>query len=245
MRDVEQALERPAETIGESALPYLGGCFPMLGDQLASQPETTRELIRLLKLVRSSPGVGRVVFERAVLDGLSGSALHACASVYDESIFPKPLATNPETIPSERREGFVVLQELCLFAMDCLLFSRPRDSFSGERRRLAFELVSNAVDVVEPPDEFFDHVKKALNKASNKTRNQEVIGALLFCEEYYSRAGGVPDEIVHLLYGVVEKTSSRGIATGALNVLVESGDMDELDAIDRLYDWKDRNNCFL
>ncbi len=85
----------------------------------------------------------------------------------------------------------------------------------------------------------FDYVKKALNKA----RDQEVIGAIQFCEEYYARAGGVPDEMAPLLLGVVEKTKSQGIASGALNVFVESGDMGEFEALDRMDEWRERNGC--
>jgi hypothetical protein len=187
LRDVETALENPAEKIDESVLPHLGWSFSLVREQLVHQPELTRELIRLLSVVRNASVAGRVVFERAVLEGVVLSASDVCSMVYDKTVFPKPLTTKPEMIPSGRREGFVLLQELCLFAMDCFHFSRPRDGFSGERRRQAFELISNASAVIEPPDEFFDHLKKALNKA----RNQEVIGAILFCEEYYARAGGV------------------------------------------------------
>jgi hypothetical protein len=45
-----------------------------------------------------------------------------------------------------------------------------------------------------------------------------------------------------LLFGVVEKTKSRAIASGALNVLVESGDMGEFEALGRIDEWKERND---
>lgn len=64
-----------------------------------------------------------------------------------------------------------------------------------------------------------------------------------FCELYYARCGGVPDEIAPLLLGVLEKTKSRGIAAGALNGFVESGDMHEFEALDRMVDWRERNDC--
>lgn len=238
LRDTEKALENPAKNCDESALPHLGWAFGSISEQLVDQPEWTRELLRLLDVMRKASGAGRVVFERHVLGALTFLASQICSIIFDDAIFPQPLTTKPEQFPSDKRAGFALLQELCLFVMGCFRFSRPRDSFSGERRRLAFELMANASAVIEPPDELFDDLKRALNKA----RDQEVIGAILFCEVYYASAGGVPDDVMQLLFGVVEKTKSRGIAAGALNVLVESGDINELEALDRMDDWKERND---
>lgn len=239
LRDVGRALEYPAENIDESTLSQLGWSFGSISEQLLNEPELTRKLFRLLSVVRNASGAGRTVFERRVLQGLAFLASDVSSMTYDETIFLKPLTTNPEMVPSDRRAGFALLQELCVFAMDCFRFSRPRDSFSGERRRQAFELMANASAVIEPPDEFFTYLKKALKKA----RDQEVIGAILFCEEYYARVGGVPEDVMQLLFGLVEKTKSRGIASGALNVLVESGDINEFEALDRIDDWKDRHRA--
>lgn len=239
LKDVERALTHPAQNMDESALPELGWSFGLVREQLVNEPELTRELFRLLNVVRNASGAGRTVFERRVLVGLALLASDVSSMTYEETLFPQPLAANPEIIPSDQRATFVVLQELCLFAMDCFRFSRPRDSFSGERRRQAFELMANASAVIEPPNEFFTYLKKALKKA----RNQEVIGAILFCEEYYARVGGVPEDVMQLLFGLVEKTKSRGIASGALNVLVESGDINEFEALDRIDDWKDRHRA--
>lgn len=237
LRDVEKAFKHPVESIDESALPWLGWSFGSISKQLVTQPELTRELLRLLHIVRNASGAGRVVFERRVLESLVFLVSEICSMMYDAPLFPKPLTTKPDDIPPDGRAGFAVLQMLCLFAMDCFRFSRPRDGFSGERRGLAFELMANASAVIEPPDEFFDDLKKALNKA----RDQEVIGAILFCEKYYARIGDVPEDVMQLLFGVVEKTKSRGIASGALNTLVESGDISEFEALDRIDDWKERN----
>jgi len=44
-----------------------------------------------------------------------------------------------------------------------------------------------------------------------------------------------------LLVGLVARTDSRGLAVGALNILVESGNISEFTALDHIDDWKERN----
>jgi hypothetical protein len=239
LRDVERALAHPAQNMDEAKLPELGWSFGLVREQLVHQPDRTRELFRLLNVVRNASGAGRMIFERRVLEGLVLSAADVCSMIYDESLSPKPLATKAETILPDRRDGFVALQGLCLFALDCFRFSRPRDSFSGERRRQAFELIAEVSAVIEPPAEFFDYLRKALSRV----RDPEVIGAILFCEMYYARCGGVPDEMAPLLLGAIEKTKSRRTVSGVLSVFVESGDMHEFEALDRMDDWRERNGC--
>jgi len=39
-----------------------------------------------------------------------------------------------------------------------------------------------------------------------------------------------------------ETTDSRSTATGALNVLVETGEISDMEALDRLDDWKDKHH---
>ena len=52
----------------------------------------------------------------------------------------------------------------------------------------------------------------------------------------------VPDDIHTSLLTVAETTDSRSAATGALNVLVETGEISDMEALDRLDDWKDKLN---
>jgi hypothetical protein len=40
---------------------------------------------------------------------------------------------------------------------------------------------------------------------------------------------------------VAETTDRRSTATGALNVLVETGEISDLQALDRIDDWKERH----
>ena len=51
----------------------------------------------------------------------------------------------------------------------------------------------------------------------------------------------VPDDIHTALLTVAERTDSRSTATGALNVLVETGEISDMEALDRLDAWKNNH----
>jgi hypothetical protein len=67
-----------------------------------------------------------------------------------------------------------------------------------------------------------------------------VRGAIIFLEDYIKAREGmeVPDDIHTALLTVAKTTDSRSTATGALNVLVETGEISDMEALDRLDDWK-------
>jgi hypothetical protein len=69
-------------------------------------------------------------------------------------------------------------------------------------------------------------------------------GAIIFLEDYFKarEAMEVPDDIRTALLTVAETTDSRSTATGALNVLVETGEISDMEALDRLDDWKDKHH---
>jgi len=64
----------------------------------------------------------------------------------------------------------------------------------------------------------------------------------MFCEAYY-KARNIPvaDDIEQLLLAFAERVDSRGLAASALNTLVESGNISEFTALDRIDEWKDKH----
>ena len=92
--------------------------------------------------------------------------------------------------------------------------------------------------MVEPPDSVLDTVRSILKIG----RGNSLMGAFRFCEVYYETCpDGVPEDMEKLLLRLVLKTDSRGLAVGALNVLVESGNISDFEAADHIDDWKQRN----
>jgi hypothetical protein len=67
-------------------------------------------------------------------------------------------------------------------------------------------------------------------------------GAIQFLLERFQDHDEAPDdELVGALLAVAERTRSRSIAVGALNFLVETGAISDLEALDRIQAWDDRN----
>ena len=238
LADVDQCLDCPAETADESLLGILAYSFTHFSDQLPHNIDQLQNLVAVLKKLREVRGAGRAVFEKRVMQSLADCALSVCSQLHESGCSRTPLSTPPDLIPPEQRSLFIFLQELCRYAIDCLAFSRSRDSLAGQRRSCALEILANAIDVIEPPEEVLDAVRRILKAG----RGNSLVGALLFCEAYYaSRQDGVPEELEKILFALVSKTDSRGLAVGALNVLVESGNISEFTALDHIDDWKERH----
>lgn len=107
------------------------------------------------------------------------------------------------------------------------------------KRYRKFEILASAVEAIELPGSVFEDLKRILESA----RGNSIYGALVFCETFYRlQPNDVSTGMEAALFHVVDKTDSRGIAAGALNVLVQAGNISEFEALDRIDDWKERNN---
>lgn len=192
---------------------------------IASDPDRTTALIDTVRAVRDSPGPGSTVAEARLMQSLASIAYECIGGLPEES--PAPDA-------DLRRE---VLRGLAGYAVECLGFRRPRDSFGGRRRSIAFEVLAWAAPHVE--------VREAVEIALSIVRSgdgndfRDAIDFLL--EQFQDRGEAPDDDLVKTLLGVAERTRSRSIAFGALNFLVETGAIDELQALDRMDAWKERN----
>lgn len=238
LADVRKQMEQPTLEGSHSDLSFLGWGFVTFDDVLQRDIGQVRELVDVLRQVRDGRGVGRGSFEERVMDGLSYVVHNACAELQDGGLVRQPSLAMPASLPAGLRPACEVVLELSAYATDCLGYSRPRDSLAGNRRRYALQLLGEASRVFDMPDVVFAFVRQILKAG----RRPAVLGAILFCEAYYeARDIPVPRDVERLLLDFVERTDSRGLAAGALNVLVESGSISELTALDRIDDWKDRN----
>lgn len=160
-----------------------------------------------------------------------------CGDLSEAGLARQPSLTLPLTIPDDLRAPTEVVLECCAYALDCLAFSRPRDALAGNRRRYALEILGSAAQLFEMPDSVMAFVRKTLKSG----RPPALIGALVFCDMYKERDARVPAELQSLLLDVAKRTDRRGVASGALSVLVDAGEISEFEALDRIDDWKDRN----
>lgn len=237
LKDVNRWLNNPSKA-DERHVMQLECGINHVDEQLVFDVDRLRQLIKTLKALRDAQGAGRGRFEERAMRRLAYLAHQACGSCAKACRTLRPLSSSPDELPEEQRPAFEVLQELCLYAMDCIAYSRPRDTLAGARRSAAFEILAGAVEIFEMPESVLTDVKQRLNASRPTT----FYGAFIFCEAYYSlQPNGVPEDLRTILLKLVKKTDSRSIAVGALNVLVESGNIGELEALEHIDDWKERN----
>ena len=84
-------------------------------------------------------------------------------------------------------------------------------------------------------DEFF---RKALSEKSNKLK----INTLYELNELITNTeADLPEDIVKLLYKLIEKSNDRSVVVGCLNVLQSTGNETQGSSLMRIDDWKEKN----
>jgi hypothetical protein len=206
-------------------------------DQLSRNAPQTRAVLEVVRLLRASDGPGRQKAEERLIDNLQSLAWHCSGCLEDTKATRLPHLNALDQLPPEVRSTFEVLRELRDFALGCFEFKRPRDSFGGRRRALAFDILAEVGRWVDLP-EAVSLARRALRKAQSVEARQ----AAEFLQRYFAARDLSPDEATtEQLLALAEQTDSRSTAFGALNALVETGKISEFQALDRLDDWKSRH----
>jgi hypothetical protein len=206
-------------------------------ESLAGDPAKIQKLVEITAAVRGLTGAGRINAEEKLMDSLVFVASVCHATLEDAGV--KHLAGFEVTgrIPASAQPALAVLKTLCGYALDCFVYKRPRDAASGRRREKAFEILTHAGQLMDLPE-----VLALARKSLRKPSGVEVEGAFLFLSHYYTSRDAEPDEqIVDELLALSQATGSRSTAVGALNVLVQTGVIDELSAVCHMDDWKDEH----
>ena len=196
-----------------------------------------QEVLGVARAFRETPGPGLAHAEETLFLGLENEVRRWCQGLTDDDGLEPFLDLHAvEQVADDFRLGAAILAELCAFALETLGYAaRPRDSSAGVRRAGAFGILGEAAELCDV-SEALEPAREALRR----NRRQEVAGALVFLEKYYVAREDerVPKAIKAEILAVATKTTSRAIAVTALNVLVETGDIGEFEAFDRLDRWK-------
>jgi len=235
LKDFWRALKRPAQNENMLRLAVWG--FTRFTPELVPDAVKVRQVLEFVEALRSSDTPGRQVAE----ERLMGDLVHLagqCSEVLEDAKCPR--LTGFDTIlaaPGELQPVLRVLKELHDFALACFQFKRPRDSFGGARRALAFGILGRVGWAVDLPEV----VPMAL-RALRKTKSVESRQASEFLQEYFAERDLAPDDaMIEELLSLVESTNSRSTAYGALNALVETGAISEFEAMDRMDNWKSKH----
>jgi hypothetical protein len=137
----------------------------------------------------------------------------------------------------ELREKMTAFLDIEAFAYDSYGFKRERDSFAGNRRALSLNLLMELL--------YYFISSKSIELAKRSLKNKgraELHAAFEFLKHFYvSRERDIEDDVYEQLIKISEKTKKRDIAAGALDLLVETDTISELEALDRMSEWKEKN----
>lgn len=207
-------------------------------DALAGDVAKTRELLMVVRAVRASSGPGQTGAEESLLGHLQSIARRCRKQLQPDGTSELPGFDETKSSSADTQAAVQILRELGSYAMECFQFKRARDSFGGRRRAEAFQILTIASRVLEMPEAMV-----LARELVRKSRGTDVLGAIEFLYEYHACRDIAPDdELVKWLLKLAERTSSRSNAVAALDLLVQTGVIDEIEAICTMDDWKARHH---
>lgn len=138
---------------------------------------------------------------------------------------------------SKLKSQLKIFLEIEKFAIDSYHYKRERDSFGGNRRAFSLNIF---MDILRY---FKDSEGLELAKRSLKSKSRvELHAAFELLKRYYiSRELDVDEDVYIQLIDISKKTKYRDIAVGALSVLVDTGEINEFEALDSIDEWKEKN----
>lgn len=234
--DLERLLEEPPQRPSDYRLAdVLTGAWAFR-EELAEDPAKMRSLLRWGEALRAAPGTGRQVAERKFLDGLLPVA-EVCLDRLQRAGLTRAAAfPTGDEVPPGLGPTFQVLQALHEFALGCFRPNRARDPLGGHRRGMAFDLMGEIVSLVDLP-EAVGLARAALSKAGSTEARQ----AAAFLQKYFtSRNEPLDDDLIERLLELARRAASRSTVFQALNALVETGVICELEALAHMDEWKSR-----
>lgn len=205
--------------------------------EILEDPSKMEQLLETIYLLRASSGPGIVTAEKELTKSLYYLTLSCVGRLQpkiddDNSGPPNKLHATAESEAIARN----CLDQLVAFARNSFLFKRPRDSFAGERRAEAFAMLGMASRILNLSD-VLDLAKKTLK---DKKSGNDIRGAMEFMENYYTyHDDWDADELEKELKAFVSRTTSRSLAVGALDILINAGCISEFEALDRIDTWKE------
>ncbi len=237
----EDVLADIKEYAGDEMLPNRDILLPQAAMQvsrfdkaLVNSPAAVTSLLATVRMLRESSGPGKCSAEEWLMNRIHFIGWECVGWLKESGVAPAPDGTAGLQAADPGLQPLCdVVTLLADFGRECFAYSRPRDNFGGKRRTLAFEILGAVGDILELPD-----VVELARRTIKKGR-ADALGAIAFLESYFQSRKSSPDaDLETALLGFTKRTKRRGLATAALNVLVETGAISDMEACDRIDDWK-------
>ncbi len=209
-------------------------------DELINSVDKTHQLIELTQHAREVRGPGRDIIEVEIWRYLDRLLFRCTQELLNNNVKAISLEHITNLPDSETNVQIRILSALYNYALSCMAYkAKSRDSFSGKRRGQAYGMLAHMAYHTDLPN----IVEMALKDLKKKRETNQNI-AIIFLATYYEIKMEPPESVVTALLSLVERTTSRCNAVGALNILVESGDICELEALDKIGTWKEKNDGY-
>ncbi|MFZ4396157.1 MAG: hypothetical protein ACOYOU_11090 [Kiritimatiellia bacterium] len=238
MADIQRyAVSDPNLPNREILLGQVGWQVSRFIQDLMHDASKTALLLETLRVLRAAAGPGKSTAEEKLLSHLQRVAWNCVQCLEAEGVTLASCRTTGLTSADPDLQPLCdVLALLVAFARECFEFNRPRDNFAGQRRALAFDILGEVGDILDLPD-----VVELARQIIKKGR-ADTVGALVFLEQYLGARQERPDDDLKtaiLAYSI--KANRRGAVVAALHVLVKTGTIHEMEACDRMDDWKTKH----
>jgi hypothetical protein len=235
MQDLWQALEHPSKDRSVLGVAVYG-VRPFI-PELVRGSHMVRQVLAFVEALRCSEMPGRQVQEEELMLILNSLAWNTTGWLRDYGCQQVPAFDQIGAAPVEFQARLQVLRDLHDFALACFAFKRPRDSFGGKRRGLAYEILGHVGGMADLP-EVVTMARKSLKQANSVESRQ----AADFLKQYFTERD-IPqdDTIIDELLSLAERTDSRSTVFSALDALVENGAICEFEAMSRMDDWKSKH----
>ena len=206
-------------------------------EELMNSPAAMESLLATVRVLRESAGPAKCSAEEELMNRLQRIGWECVGWLEESGLTPATGGTGGlQSSDPQLQPLCVVVTLLVQFARECFRYSRPHDNFGGKRRTLAFEILGTVVGVLELPD-IVELARQTIKKG-----RADALGAIGFLEAYFGARKQRPDEdLENALLAYSKRATRRGLAAGALNVLVKTGAIDEFEACDRIDDWKNEH----
>lgn len=200
--------------------------------------ESLENLFELEKKLMNSKGSHKQFIEENIFQFLSRSSLYCAPEQHNNEY----LTLNEELIEratdDKEKQKYIMTFKLVSFASEIFKFKKERDNFNNKRKSLLFGILGNICNYYNVPEAL------ELCLLSLKSKKKTLILAALEFQENYCRNREVPlrSEIIDILDRIIIQTKDYSVAVGALDLLVKTGNISEIEALSRIDEWKEKND---
>lgn len=137
----------------------------------------------------------------------------------------------------DERQRQLIAAKLKGFALQIFSMKKVRDAYNSKRKGFALTMLGNIAVAYDCPEAS----EKCLLALRSKKKDL-ISAAFEFLETHYVEHDyQLPPDIIEELDKITEQTKDRSIAVGALDIQIQTGEINELAALSRIDDWKERN----